>query len=241
MKVAIMQPYIFPYIGYFQLIQSVDSFVVYDNIQYTKKGWINRNRILSNGTDEYISFPLKHDSDFLNINQRYLSDTWQQDRKKILSKLEACYSKAPYFETTFALLERCIQFEDSNLFNFIYHSLGRICDFVEIKTPMVVSSSIDIDHSFKSEEKVMAICHKMSAGEYLNPIGGLELYNKEKFAAQGIQLSFIKTNPIVYPQLENEFVPSLSIIDVLMFNSKERVREFISNEYQLVKPINELK
>ena len=85
MKLAIMQPYFFPYIGYFQLIKSVDEFVIYDNIQYTKKGWINRNRILVNGTDYLISLPLKKDSDYLNVVDRQLAESWEKDRTKLLT------------------------------------------------------------------------------------------------------------------------------------------------------------
>ncbi len=83
MKLAIMQPYFFPYIGYFQLINTVDEFVVYDNIEFTKKGWINRNRILVNGKDEYITLPIKKDSDFLHVKDRFLAETWSKDSAKM--------------------------------------------------------------------------------------------------------------------------------------------------------------
>ena len=123
MKLGIMQPYFFPYIGYFQLINSVDKFVIYDNIEYTKKGWINRNNILSPNGGKLITLPLKKDSDFLNVNQRFLSDSWVTERKKLLNVLKSNYSKSEYFEEVFCLLESCILFENLNLFDFILFQL----------------------------------------------------------------------------------------------------------------------
>src|ERR1700749_4655397 len=113
-----MQPYLFPYIGYYQLINAVDEFVVYDNIEFTKKGWINRNRILVNGGDAYITLPLKKDSDYLHVCQRYLADTWPAERKKMLNRITESYRKSPFFELAFPVLEQCVMFDDHNLFNF---------------------------------------------------------------------------------------------------------------------------
>src|SRR5438270_13289718 len=122
MKVAIMQPYLFPYIGYFQLMNAVDQFIIYDNIQFTKKGWINRNMILLNGIDTYISFPLRKDSDYLNVDERYLANNWEQERIKILDKISRSYFKAPYYTTVYPLVEECILFRNTNLFHFILNS-----------------------------------------------------------------------------------------------------------------------
>ena len=121
MKAGIMQPYLFPYIGYFQLMNAVDEFVLYDNIEYTKKGWINRNRILVNGKDTYIGLPLKKDSDFLTIVERNLAENWPAERKKILNKISSSYKKAPQFGKVYPVIESAFMFEDFNLFNFIYH------------------------------------------------------------------------------------------------------------------------
>jgi hypothetical protein len=233
MKLAIMQPYFFPYIGYFQLINAVDEFVIYDNIQFTRKGWINRNRILVNQNDDYISVPLKKDSDFLNVNQRFLSDTWSVDRKKMLNRILELYRKAPQFEPTFALFEKCLMMNELNLFNFIYNTLKETLQYLSISSKITVSSTIEIDHELKSEDKVLAICKAQNATTYINPIGGIELYSKERFERNGINLQFQKSNPINYLQYKNEFVPWLSIIDVLMFNTKEEVKLFL-NDYQLL-------
>jgi hypothetical protein len=233
MKVAIMQPYLFPYIGYFQLINAVDEFIVYDNIQFSKKGWINRNRILVNGIDAFITLPLKKDSDYLDIKDRYLSDDWGSERKKILNRITESYRKTPQFNSVFPLIENIIMYEEKNLFLFILNSLKKINEYLEIKTPLIISSAISINHELKSEKKVMALCKARDADTYINPIGGIELYNKDEFKNEGINLQFLKANNIIYHQLKNEFIPFLSIIDVMMFNSKEEVQHHLQSSYTL--------
>lgn len=234
MKLAIMQPYIFPYIGYFQLINAVDKFVVYDNIQFSKKGWINRNRILVNGKDEYFTLPLKKDSDYLNVDQRKLADAFPAEKIKILRKIRESYKKAPQFEPVFPLVESVINREEENLFEFIYQSLQAVCTYLDIKTEFIISSSIAIDHQLKAQDKVIAICKALQASGYINPVGGMELYSKETFSKHGIELNFIKSNAIVYEQFNNEFIPWLSIIDVMMFNSKEKIQEYLQSGYAIV-------
>ena len=234
MKIAIMQPYFCPYIGYFQLISSVDAFVIYDNIQYTKKGWINRNRILINGKDEYISLPLKKDSDYRDIYQRSLALGIQEEKQKILRKIRASYLKAPQFETVFPLLAGILENPEDNLFEFIRQSLVRINAFLGLKTPLIVSSTLPVNHTLRSQEKVLAICKSLGATSYINPIGGLELYEKEVFAAEGISLRFLNSGEIRYPQFNNDFIPWLSIIDVLMFNDSKTVTTFLQTGYSLL-------
>ncbi len=227
MKIAVMQPYFIPYIGYFQLMNAVDVFVVYDNIKFTKKGWINRNRILSNGKDEYVTLPLKSDSDYLDVVQRHLSDQFIEERKKLLRKIEGSYKKAPQFQTVFPLMERIMNYDDKNLFGFIHHSLTTLCDFLSINTEIKISSTVAIDHSLKSQEKVIAFCKALSADEYINPIGGLELYNRADFSGSGISLQFLQSEMVSYAQFNHEFVPWLSILDVLMFNSVEGTQDML--------------
>lgn len=229
-----MQPYFFPYIGYFQLINSVDEFVVYDNIQYTKRSWINRNRILVNGKDTYITLPLRRDSDFLDIGQRYLSDSWEHDRKKLLSKISTSYRKAPYYSALFPLIEECLFFEERNLFLFILNSIKLIDRFLSIKTPIVISSAIQVDHALKAEKKVLAICKARNANLYINPIGGTNLYKQDEFLYEGVELNFLQALNFSYKQFDNEFIPWLSIIDVLMFNSLEKVRQDFLSSFELV-------
>lgn len=233
MTLGIMQPYIFPYIGYFQLMNAVDEFVIYDNIKFTKKGWINRNRILVNGADSFITLPLKKDSDYLDVKDRYLADVWVEERKKLSNKIKAAYLKAPYFDLAFPVIEKAILYNENNLFKFIFNSLNVIKNFLEIQTSLVISSTIPIDHHLKSEKKVIEICKAKTADIYLNPIGGTALYSIENFKHDGIDFRFLKTNEIMYSQFKNEFVPSLSIIDVMMFNSKSDINFFL-NSYTLI-------
>jgi len=233
MKVAIMQPYFFPYIGYFQLINSVDKFIIYDNIQYTKKGWINRNRILVNKKDQLITLPIKKDSDYLNVVERELSKSWEIDKNKMLNVIKSSYNKAPYFQDTFELILKCLNNPETNLFKFIYDSIVSINNYLEIKTPIIISSTIDVDHTLKSQDKVLSLCKKQNADIYINSIGGVELYNKETFRKNNIELNFIKSNPIQYKQFNNEFISWLSIIDVMMFNSKQQIKEYLNN-YTLI-------
>jgi hypothetical protein len=226
MRLAIMQPYFFPYIGYFQLIAAVDQFIVYDNIKYTKKGWINRNRMLQNGTDVMFSLPLKSDSDSLDICQRELAADFNRD--KLLNQFKGAYRRAPHFEQTFPLLERIVRYEDANLFRYLLHSLVKICEHLDIKTRIIVSSEIDIDHDLKSQDKVLALCKAVGANTYVNAIGGMELYAKETFLEKGMELKFIKSMPFEYAQYGEQFVPWLSIIDVMMFNSLYVIRQQIA-------------
>ncbi|NVO02112.1 MAG: WbqC family protein [Bacteroidetes bacterium] len=228
-----MQPYFFPYIGYFQLINAVDEFIIYDKIEFTKKGWINRNRILVNGKDEYITLPLKKASDFLFVNDRYLADSWETEKNKLINKIKESYRKASYFKDVFPLIENCLHFKNKNLFDFILNTIKSINNYLEIKTPIIKVSDLPINKDLKAEKKVIEICKNRNATEYINPIGGVNIYNKETFFQNGIKLHFLKSNNINYSQLQNEFAPWLSIIDVMMFNSKKEIKEML-NQYDLI-------
>lgn len=234
MKISIMQPYFLPYIGYFQLINMVDIFVIYDNIKYTKKGWINRNRILVNGKYDFITLPLKSASDYLEVNQRRLVDSFSVEKMKILSKVRENYRKAVNFSHIYGLLEEILDFGDMNLFQFVFNSVKVICRYLDIDTKLVVSSTLPIDHTLKAEDKVLAICKQLNSNEYINPIGGVELYSSDRFRENNVHLQFLRMNPIVYQQFGNEFVPNLSILDVIMFNRKESVSAFLKNEFELI-------
>lgn len=232
-KTAIMQPYFLPYIGYWQLIKSVDEFVVYDNIQYTKKGWFNRNRILNGDSDRLFTIPLKKDSDYLTVAERFLGDDSPKEIKRLLQIIQNTYRKAPQYVEVYPIIEACFTCDKTNLFEYIYNSIKIICDYLEIDTKITISSTVDIDHSLKAEQKVMALCKATGTDVYINAIGGLELYNKTEFAAEGIDLQFIKSKPIEYSQFGNSFVPWLSIIDVLMFNDRATVQKMLEM-YDLV-------
>lgn len=224
-RLAIMQPYFFPYIGYFQLIAAVDLFIVYDNIQYTKKGWINRNRMLQNGKDVMFSLPLKSDSDYLDVCERELAPDFNRD--KLLNQFKGAYRHAPYFAQTFPLIEQVVRYEDMNLFRFLHHSIVKTCEYLGITTEIRISSGIAIDHDLKNQDKVLALCEAVGADVYVNAIGGMGLYSKETFLEKSIDLKYIQSRAFEYPQFDNAFVPWLSIIDIMMFNPSEFIHETI--------------
>jgi hypothetical protein len=227
-----MQPYFFPYIGYFQLIAAVDTFIVYDNIKYTKKGWINRNRMLQNGKDVMFSLPLKSDSDYLDVCERELATDFNRD--KLLNQFNGAYRRAPHFTETFPLVEQIVRYEDTNLFRFLHHSILKTCEHLDITTEIRISSDIAIDHDLKNQDKVLALCAAVGASTYVNAIGGMELYSKETFREKVIDLKFIRSRPFEYPQFGDAFVPWLSIIDVMMFNSREETLAGITRNFDLI-------
>ena len=232
MKLGIMQPYFLPYIGYYQLINAVDLFIIYDNIKYTKKGWINRNRMLQNGKAAMFSLPLKSDSDYLDVRDRQLAATF--DRDKLPNRFKEVYRRAPFFLQTFPLIEQVVHCKDTNLFRFLHHSIVETCKHLGIMTPIKVSSSIAMDHDLKNQDKVLAICGEVGARTYLNPIGGKEIYSKEDFSRQNIALQFISSKSCEYPQFGGEFVPWLSIVDMMMFNSLESLQNHFLNNFELL-------
>lgn len=232
MKLAIKQPYFLPYIGYWQVIKSVDLFVIYDNIQYTKKSWINRNRMLMNSSDFLFSIPIKKDSDYKDIVAREVSAMF--DRKKNLSQIRTSYSKAPYFTQVYPILESIFNYNETNLFIYIYNSIKVLCDYLGISTKLIISSQLNIDHTvLRKQDKVLGICNSLNADTYYDSVGAQELYSKDNFLDKGIELKFLKSGLVEYKQFNNDFIPWLSIIDVLMFNSVEEVKDML-DRYELI-------
>ena len=227
-----MQPYFFPYIGYFQLINAVDLFIVYDNIKYTKKGWISRNRMLQRGKAVSFSLGLKRGSDFLDVRERALAADF--DGGRLLNQIREAYRRAPYFAQVFPVVEQIMQYGDRNLFRFLHNSILKTCGYLGIVTEIAKSSDIQIDHSLKHQDKVIALCEKVEASLYVNAIGGRALYSREDFDARGIELKFIKSKPFEYRQFDSEFIPWLSIIDVMMFNSAAAIGECLASHYELI-------
>jgi len=232
-KVAIMQPYFMPYIGYFQLVNAVDKFVFYDDVNYIKSGWINRNRILINGEAKYINVPQKGASSFKLINQ-VEANIYCKDYTKILKTIEASYKNAPFFYEVFGLVKKLLDKEYTNIAQIAIESVIIFSTYLDIKTDFSVSSKDFMDtKGLEKSTRLISICKKLNSETYVNPIGGSELYSKEEFKKAGINLLFINSKPIEYRQFNNEFVPWLSILDVLMFNAIPRVKEML-NEYELL-------
>ena len=234
MKLAIMQPYFLPYIGYFQLIAAADAFVIYDTIKYTKKGWINRNRMLLNGTDAMFSLPLKKASDACDVVERDLAADF--DPQSLLKQWKGAYSKAPHFAEIYSLLEGIMACNERNLFHFIHHALVRLCDYLHITTPIHISSTIPHDPTLRGQDKVLALCGALGATTYINSMGGMALYETQAFAARGVDLKFLRPKPLEYPQFGDSFVPWLSILDVLMFNPREVVAGWAHQHYEVISP-----
>jgi hypothetical protein len=229
MKVAIMQPYIFPYIGYFQLINAVDKFVIYDDVTFIKQGWINRNNILLNKKPFLFTVPVKDISSFTLIKDTEIS--WAGNWKaKFLKTITQAYSKAPFYDHSYKLIADVFSEHETRISRLAIQSIKVILNYLEIKTTVIESSFSSYQNSYLNyEERILDICKRELATHYLNPIGGISLYSKETFQASKIELCFLKTKPILYQQFGAEFVPSLSIIDVIMFNSKEEIKEMLKD------------
>jgi hypothetical protein len=232
MKLGIMQPYLWPYIGYFQLIAAVDEFVVYDNIQYTKRGWINRNRMLVNDADATFTLPLASASDYLDVRDRQIADGFVP--RTLLGRFEGAYRKAPHYTATIALVRDVLDTAERNLFAYLHRALQLTTEHLGIDTKITVSSTVPIDHRLTAQDKVLALCETLGASAYLNPIGGVDLYARDEFAARGVDLRFLRALPVEYRQFGGPFVPWLSIIDVLMFNPVADVRDRLLTQYELV-------
>ena len=232
MKLGIMQPYFIPYFGYWQLMNAVDKYVIYDDVNFIKGGWINRNRILVNGEPKYFNVPMLGASPYKLINEVGVNN----DRKltdKNLRALEGAYRKAPYYGDVFPLMERVLESGKDDIASYIAESFRIIGEYLDIKTEFIISSDLEKDCEQKGQDKVLSICKLLGATEYYNAIGGQELYSFEDFKAQDITLKFLKTSDIVYEQFGNEFQPNLSIVDVMMFNSREQVQQMLK-KYTLV-------
>lgn len=230
-----MQPYLFPYFGYFQLINAVDKFIIYDDVNFIKQGWINRNNILVNNSVHLFTVPLVNQSSFEKINKIKINNklyfNW---KKKFLKTIEQAYGKAPFFKDVYLMIFDILSIEHDNISNLSTESVKAVCDYIGIFTKIERSSSSYKNKNLTAEKRLIYICNVENANHYINPIGGIGLYSKNTFLEHNITLNFIKSGDIKYEQFRNnDFFPNLSIIDMLMFNDKETVRKFL-NEYELI-------
>lgn len=225
-----MQPYFFPYIGYWQLISQVDKFVIFDDVNYINRGWVNRNYFLVNKTPTLLTIPLISSSQNKKINEISISKdiNW---RKKFLRSIEMSYKKAPGYSSVFPLISNLInQKENDSLSSFLVNSIVTICEFLSIETEIIRSSSKYKNEFLKGSDRIIDIVKKENAKNYVNPIGGYEIYDFDYFKKFDINLIFtqVQSDKIVYYQRSERFFPNLSIVDVMMFNPVEKVQEFIS-------------
>lgn len=229
MRLAIMQPYFFPYIGYFQLIHAVDAFVVYDDVNFIKGGWINRNYILVKGDRARITLQLQGASPNVLINQVKAGE----NGRKLLKSIEQAYSRAPQYHRVFPIIEDILTYDQKNLALYLSYGLQRICSYLGLFPRWYTSSQINKDNNLHGQEKVLEICEALGATHYINMPGGKALYDKKSFSDHDIRLSFIQPKSSTYLQFGKEFVPNLSIIDVMMFNDEEQCSTLLK-EYELV-------
>ena len=233
MKIAIMQPYLFPYIGYFQMINAVDTFVFYDDVNFIKRGWVNRNKILVNGNEKLFTIPLIDASQNKLINEIEINSN-NKELNKLLNTISQNYKKAPHFEQVFPLIKGFLNLKQRFISEMAVDSIKEISKYLKIDTEFILSSEkFSETRGDEKEERLVSICQSLNASEYINAIGGAELYSKNTFFDNGIKLNFIQSNKITYNQYRNDFVPWLSIIDVLMFNSKIEINSML-NDYKLL-------
>jgi WbqC-like protein family len=229
MKLGIMQPYFFPYIGYFQLINAVDKFIFYDDVNFIKNGWINRNRILINGKSGYITVQLKEASSFKLIKDIEFTDNFD----KLIRTIELAYKRAPYFEETWPLLVSVFETETNKIGQLAISSIIKVCEFLDIRSDFEISSNTYSDtKELERCSRLIELCKRNKASTYINPIGGESLYQKDQFSRKGINLAFLKSCEVTYSQKNSQFVPGLSIIDVLMYNSRPEISRMLG-EYNL--------
>lgn len=234
MKLAVMQPYLFPYIGYFQLINAVDKFVVYDDVNFIKQGWINRNSILVGEKAFLFTVPLENQSSFQKINETLLNQKFYSSwAGKFLKTIEQNYKKAPFFNEVFPLLKKFLQAENQSIATAALNSLKLVTQYIGLTTEFVDSSVKYDNQHLSSQTRILDICTQENASQYINLSGGTALYAKSDFLDKGIELQFIQTEKIVYTQFNANFVPNLSIIDILMFNEVSKIKEFL-NQYKVL-------
>ena len=234
MKVAIMQPYFLPYIGYFQLINAVDEFILFDTPQFIRHGWIERNNILKlNGEPSYIKVPLvKHNRNISIKDVKINNSTNWQD--KIFAQLTHYKKKAPFYNEVLALLKGIFKNDTQSIVQLNNYSLLIICEYLNIKTSIKIWSemNIEIEETNAPDEWALNICKRINASSYINPIGGQSFFDTQKYGTSDIEINFIESNELKYKQFGNEFAPWLSIIDLMMFNRKEDIKCML-NQYTL--------
>ena len=234
MRLAVMQPYVFPYLGYFQLLSAVDRFVFFDDVNFIKKGWIHRNQVLVSGKKHLFSIPLQRASQNRLISETYLHPTgYGQWRDTFLKTVHQNYRQAPCFPAAYALLSQVLGRTHETIAELAVDSIESVAHYLGLKTDFRRSSSLPYDRNQKGQDKIIAICQQQNATTYVNPIGGTGLYDAATFATHNVALYFIKSAEVSYPQPGSDFVPHLSMIDVLMFNDIPQINQLLE-QYTLI-------
>ena len=230
MIIAGNQPYFLPYIGFWQLVNAADLFLIGDNYNFIERGWIQRNRILINGKPIFLGLEVKHITSFRKINETEFIDF---DVAQKLNTVYRAYRKAPQFDAGYNLVKTILDNPERNVAEFLFQSIKDVCRFLGIDTKFIRSSEIPGNDSYKREYRIYDFCHRLGGDTYLNAVGGQDLYHFDDFEKHGITLKFIHPNIRPYKQFYNEFVPGLSILDVIMFNSLETIKEML-NDFSVI-------
>lgn len=236
MKLGIMQPYFFPYLGYFSLIKHTDKWIVFDTVQYIEHGWMNRNRIIhpNQPCDLYITIPLRKHTRNTKIKDICIN-TNESYKEKILAQIWSSYKKrAKYFQPVYQLIEDVLSYETDSLVQLNVYSMKKVAGYLEIPFNYEVFSqmSVEIEEVHDAGEWALNISKALNADTYINPPGGVNLFDPQKFKKAGIQLEFLKVHLRPYEQKKRQFIEGLSIIDVMMFNSPEKVNQML-DDYEI--------
>jgi hypothetical protein len=232
MRLAIMQPYLFPYLGYFQLLRACDTFVFYDDVTFIKQGWVNRNRLWTAQGPQFFTLPILSVSSFVPIRETLISERPAGWRGKLRKTFEQSYRKAPHFEEVWALMGPLFDDPEPHVGQIAQRSVRLVAGYLGIE-PRWVDSSVGYGNSeLHAQDRVLDICRREGADEYVNMIGGQTLYDRGDFARAGVTLRFLTPELPAYPQGKGEFAPGLSILDVLFFNSREQARALL-DRFQL--------
>ena len=232
MKLGMMQPYFYPYLGYWQLMNYVDEYIIYDDVNFIKGGWIHRNRIKINCEAQYFGIKIKKPSQNRKICDHEMNMS-EKDRMDLLKKVQNAYVRAPYYKEVAELFEKTVMYDAVGVGEFLEYSNRAIADYLGIKTKIYTASGLKMNHEHRGQQRILDICKERGCDAYINAIGGTNIYSKDEFAAEGIRLNFLRMNPdIVYEQGKGDFLPGLSILDVMMYNSKDELSELL-NRYTL--------
>ena len=224
MTIGIHQPYLFPYLGYWQLMNYVDKYVISDSLQHIKRGFINRNNILIKGQRHMFTLEVLGVHLHTRINEVEVGG----NAKKIVKSIFHAYCHAPYFKDVFPMIEEILLNDEKNLARYLGNSIIRVARYLDMETEFIYESGLPERHDLKAQSLIIDTCKRLHADRYINAIGGRKLYDKEAFLKEGIELNFLKMDDIVYKQFNHEFIPNLSIIDVMMFNSKDEVKALLT-------------
>lgn len=220
-----------PYLGYFSLINHVDKFILFDTPQFIRHGWIERNQILKlNEGSFYIKVPLKKHSRGVAIKDVEINNNIEWS-KKIIAQLEHYRKRAPYYTEVLKILNAIFEANFSNIVDVNYRSLQIICDYLEINTPIMIWSDMEvqIEEVKTPDEWALNICKALNADSYINPPGGKSFFDRSKYDKNGVELKFLEYRPVPYKQIQEEFVPNMSILDALMFCSPKQVKGMLNS------------